>query len=197
MPLAAFLLGSPSKACYKTAAVKFISSPRQAIALRAVVLLLLFAVGGLTVRFVPFLDFHGSLPLLWLMPAIFLAGILLFGWRYAPVAIAGLAVFAVTAQIPPGNFLAFSCLGAAGGAVLSGWLLQRFLRFDNSLESARHAAWFLLLAVVLCALVNAAAIVTGLALGKHIPWDDFLSGVVTWTDAAGALRRSPPRDLRG
>ncbi|HTB83740.1 MAG TPA: ATP-binding protein [Candidatus Sulfotelmatobacter sp.] len=169
------------------------SSPRQAIALRAVVLLLLFAVGGLTVRFVPFLDFHGSLPLLWLLPAIFLAGLLLFGWRYAPVAVVGMAVFATITQVPPGNFLAFSCLGAAGGAVLAGWLLQRFLRFDNSLEGVRHAVWFLLLAVVVCALVNAAAIVAGLALGKHIPWDDFLSGVVTWwiPNALGILILTP------
>src|SRR5260370_1188402 len=79
-------------------------------------------------------------------PAIFLAGVCLFGWRCARVAIAGTAVYAVIAQIPPGNFLASSCLGAAGGAVLSGWLLQRFLRFDNSLEGVRHAASFLLLA---------------------------------------------------
>jgi PAS domain S-box-containing protein len=173
--------------------VNSFSRPRQAIALRAVVLLLLFALGGLAARWVPVLDFHGSLPLLWLLPAIFLGGMLLFGWRYAPVAVAGMAIYAVLAQIPPGNFLASSCLGAAVGAVLSAWLLQRFLRFDNSLESVRHAAWFLLIAVVVCALINAAAIIAGLALEKPVLWNNFLSDVIVWwiPNALGLLILTP------
>jgi PAS domain S-box-containing protein len=193
LPLAAFLLGSPSKECYKTAEVNSFSRQRQAIALRAVVLLLLFALGGLAARFVPFLDFHGALPLLWLPSAIFLAGILLYGWRYAPVGIAGTALFAILAEVPPENFLAAFCLGSAGAALLAGWLLKRVFRFENSLEGGRHAAGFLLVAVGLCALVNAAALVAGLALDKKIPWDGFLPAVVVWwiPNALGILVVAP------
>jgi integral membrane sensor domain MASE1 len=148
--------------------VNSISKPKPAVALRALLILLLFAFGGLAARFVPFLDFHDNVPLLWLPSAIFLAVILLFDWRYAPVAIAGTALFAVIAQMPMGNFLAAVCLGSAAGAILSAWLLKKYLKFENSLERLRFAGAFLLVAVCVCALINAAAITASLVLDKKL-----------------------------
>ena len=128
------------------------------MALRVLALLAAFVLGGLATWHAPLLNYRDALPLLWLPPGIFLGITLLFGWRYLPAAIAGLLAFALIAKIPFGTFLAAVAVGGVAGALLSTWLLQKFLRLENSLERGRWAAGFLVVACAVCAPLNAAAI---------------------------------------
>ena len=163
------------------------------MALRVLALLVAFVSAGLAARFAPLLNFRDTLPLLWLPPGIFLAVTLLFGWRYLSAAIAGLLAFAFIAKIPFGTFLAAGAVGGVAGALFSTWLLQKFLRLENSLERGRWAAGFLVVACAVCAPLNAAAVAASLALENKIAWPNFSAKLIEWwlPGALGILIATP------
>ena len=163
------------------------------MALRVLALLAAFVLGGLATWHAPLLNYRDALPLLWLPPGIFLGITLLFGWRYLPAAIAGLLAFALIAKIPFGTFLAAVAVGGVAGALLSTWLLQKFLRLENSLERGRWAAGFLVVACAVCAPLNAAAIAASLALENKIAWAEFPPKLIGWwlPSALGILIATP------
>ena len=163
------------------------------MALRVLALLAAFVVAGLAAWRAPLLNFHATLPLLWLPPGIFLAGVLLFGWRYLPAAIAGLLLFAFIAEIPFGNFLAAVTVGGVAGALGSAWLLQKFLALENSLERVRAAAGFLVVVCAVGAPLNAAALAASFALEHQFAWEQFLPKLREWwlPNALGLLIVTP------
>ncbi len=145
-----------------------------------------FGLGGLAARAAANLNVHDQLPLLWLPLGIILAGGLLFGWRYLPVGILGVGLFAWLAKVPPGIFFAALCIGGTAGAWLSVWLLKKFFAFENPMERVRMAAAFVFVAGGVCAPVNALLVASTLAIGKVITWNELYPLAMGWW-APGAL----------
>ena len=150
------------------------------MSLRVLALLAIFIFAGLATWCAPLLNFRDTRPLLWLPPGIFLGVLLIFGWRYSPAAIAGLAAFAFIAEVPFNHFLAATAIGGLAGALLSAWLLQKFLRLENSLERVRWTAGLIVVAAIICAPVNAAAVAASLAINHQITWEQFLPKLREW-----------------
>ena len=76
---------------------------------------------------------------------------------------------------------------------LSAWLLEKFLRLENSLERGRWVAGFLVVACTVCAPLNAAAVAASLALQNKIAWPNFSAKLIEWwlPSALGILIATP------
>ncbi|MEY4916254.1 MAG: hypothetical protein RL616_167 [Verrucomicrobiota bacterium] len=153
---------------------------RLTVSLRVAALLAIFVLGGLAAWHTAPLNVRATVPLLWLPPGIFLAAVLVFGWRGLLLGLVGTFAFAFVAEIPLGNIFLGTCLGGATGALLSAWLLKKLLSFDGAMERVRFAAGFLVITCGLCAPLNATAIAASLALENKISWDAFLPHALEW-----------------
>ena len=128
----------------------------------------------------------------WPPTGIALAAVLLFGRRAA----AGIAIGALLANLlahEPIATAGFVAIGNTLEAVIGAWLLQRWVRFDLSLERVKHALALVVLSAGLSTTVSATIGVTSLCAGGVHPWSEFGSLWSVWWlgDATGAIVVAP------
>src|SRR5690348_17896960 len=78
-----------------------------------------------------------STALVWPPAGIALAAIILFGYRFWPGVALGAILFSFTNGVPFGFFTLGTAIGNTVGAVVCVFLLERFTKFDRSLERTR------------------------------------------------------------
>jgi len=153
---------------------------RLTVAVRVLALLAAFVLAGLAAWHTPFLAGRDQPALLWLPTGLSLAAILVCGWRYIPAVFAGALAFGFVADLPLNFFLLGIGVGSAIGGCVGAWLLKKFLRFENNLESLGLAAGFLIIACAVVAPLNAAAMAAGAVLDKKMGWDQFAPALLAW-----------------
>jgi integral membrane sensor domain MASE1 len=122
---------------------------------------------------------HNEATLVWPPAGIALGALLLFGYRYWPgVALGSLLFSVMTGQ----SRIAMVCtvVGNTVGAVLCAHLLERYARFQNSMERVRDVSAFVVLACVLGATFNAACSAVGACYESPQLWDGFLTLFLKW-----------------
>ena len=142
--------------------------------MRVAVLTVLYVLGGLLSQQTSILSGQTGVALMWLPTGIALAGVLLFGYRYAVVVFVGGMLFALIDGLVPGFSMPGSALGIgcgnALGALACAFVLRRFCHFQNHLERVQDAAGFLIMGSVLAATVDAALTALGFAFSHKIGW---------------------------
>jgi two-component system, cell cycle sensor histidine kinase and response regulator CckA len=158
---------------------------------RAVMLAALYVVGGLLGGASSFMS--GEVALVWPPAGIALAAILLFGYRMWWGVALGAWIFSMVRGSPFGFFTVATAIGNTVGAILCAFLLERFVGFQNSIERAKHAVGFILLACLLGTTVNALFNVLGLCYAGTIPYDQLFPNVINWwvPNAMGVLVVTP------
>jgi integral membrane sensor domain MASE1 len=122
---------------------------------------------------------HNEATLVWPPAGIALGAILLFGYRYWP----GVALGSMLFSLMTGQSLVFmiaTMVGNTVGAVLCAYLLERFVRFQNSMERVRDVSGFVVLACVLGSTFNAACSAVGACYESPALWDNFLTALLKW-----------------
>jgi PAS domain S-box-containing protein len=146
--------------------------------LRLAALLALYFPAGLLLK-------HSLLPydrlnLFWPPAGLALAAALVFGWRFWPGIAVGTGLFLYAGGTPFGIFMAILAVGGSLAAAACAVCLKRLLRFENSLERTQDAAGFLLVAVGLGTLINAALNAAGSAAEHVFSWPALPAGVPAW-----------------
>src|SRR5580658_3075987 len=166
--------------------------PRR-IATPVVALLLaaLYVVSGLLGKRSSFMG--GEVALVWPPAGIALAAILLFGYRVWWGVAIGAWVFTFMRGSPFGFFTVATAVGNTVGALVCAYLLERFVKFHNSMERLKDASGFILFACLLGTTVNATFNVIGLCYSGQVPWDELFTNVIFWwvPNAMGALVVTP------
>ncbi len=136
---------------------------------------------------------RGEVALVWPPAGIALAAILLFGYRMWWGVALGAWMFTLMNGTPFGFFTVATAVGNTVGAIVCAYLLERFVRFQNSMERLNHAAGFVLFACLLGTTVNAIFNVVGLGYSGRLPWDQLFSNAMIWwvPNAMGALVVTP------
>ena len=145
---------------------------------RVVILIALYFIGGLIGKESSFL--RGSVVLVWPPAGIALAAILLFGYRFWPGVALGAVLFSFTNGMPLGFFTFGTAIGNTMGAIVCTFLLRRFIRFNNAMESTRDVVGYVGLACFLGTTVNASFNVVGMAYSGTVKWDDLFSTTLLW-----------------
>jgi PAS domain S-box-containing protein len=145
---------------------------------RVGILTALYFLGGLLGKKSAFLS--GGVPLVWPPAGIALAAILLFGWRFWPVVALGAILFCAVDGVRPGCFMVGIAVGNTLAALACDFLLKRFAKFQNQMARARDAAFFLIVAGALGAVVNAAGNVAGLVGSGQGTWAQFYPLASAW-----------------
>lgn len=139
---------------------------------------------------------------IWPPSGIILAGIILLGYRYWPgVLIGSVAVNLFTAFDPTnqqtmlisGGIATLIGMGASLQAVVSAWLIRRFVQLPNGLEAVRAIGLLLILGGPIGCLIAATNGVTVLALAGLLPWENVALNWLTWWvgDAIGVIVFTP------
>ena len=111
---------------------------------------------------------------------IALAAILLNGPGFWPAVVLGSFFFSLlTRPITPVVILT-TMVANTMGAIVCSYLLERFVKFSNSMERVRDVAGFVGLACLLGTIVNAAFDVVGLCYTGLLPWDDLFFTLLQW-----------------
>ena len=121
---------------------------------RVVILAGFYFVGGMLGKEAEFTTHKVSL--VWPPAGIALGAILLFGHRFWPGVVLGTIMFSLMNGTPPGIFMLGTVLGSTMGALVCAYLLERFVKFNNSMERVGDVAGFVCLACLLGTVVNAA-----------------------------------------
>src|SRR5580698_5121468 len=100
--------------------------------MRAVLLAACYVIGGLLGSKSSAL-MGGSVPLVWAPSGIALAAILLFGYRMWWGVALGACLFTFVQGTPGGFFTVATAIGNTIGAVICAYLLEHFVRFQNSM----------------------------------------------------------------
>ncbi|HZM06268.1 MAG TPA: PAS domain S-box protein [Candidatus Saccharimonadales bacterium] len=158
---------------------------------RAILLAAAYVVGGWLGKDTSFMS--GQVSLVWPPAGIALAAILLFGYRMWWGVALGAFLFTLVRGTPWGFFTLSTAVGNTVGAIVCAYLLERFVKFENSMVRLKHAIGFVILACLLGTTVNAAFNVLGLCYGGQVSWDDLFTNVIGWwvPNAMGALVVTP------
>ena len=158
---------------------------------RVVMLTALYFLGGLLGKKTAFLS--GSVSLVWPPSGIALAAILLFGYRFWPGIAFGAVLFCFFDGVPFGFFTFGTAVGNTIGAVTCAYLLDRFVKFNYTMERTRDGVGFILLACGLGTTVNALFNVVSLIYDKKIAEEHIFSNLVAcWVpNALAALVVTP------
>ncbi len=119
----------------------------------------------------------GEVYLIWPPAGLALATILVLGYRFWPVILAGTFLFAIVGGIPPGLFMVVTAVGNVLGALGCYFLLKRLFKFENALERMRDVLGYLLVVGIVGAPLNAGVNALGVAAQKQISW------ATLWADA--------------
>lgn len=139
---------------------------------------------------------------IWPPSGIILAGILLMGYRYWPGVLFGsFAVNLFTAFDPTnqqtmlvsGGVAALIAVGATLQAVVSAWLIRRFIHFPNGLDAVREIGLLLVMGGPIGCLIAATNGVAALALAGLLPWENIGLNWLTWWvgDTIGVIVFTP------
>ena len=162
-------------------------------ATRVILLIALYFLSGLLGKKISFLA--GSITLVWPPSGIALAVVLLFGYRLWPLAsiAIGAILFSFVDGLPFGFFTLDTAIGNTIGAVTCAFLLERFVKFENSMQRTRDGVGFVLLACGLGTTVNALFNVVSLVYDKKIAQDAILPNLLEWwvPNALAALVVTP------
>ncbi len=145
---------------------------------RVVILIALYFLGGLLGKETTFLS--GTVALVWPPAGIALAAILLFGYKFWPGVALGAVLFSFINGTPLGFFTFGTAVGNTMGAVISVFLLKKFVAFENSMERARDVIGYIGLACFLGTTVNAVFCVVGLIYSGAVAWDKLFSETMVW-----------------
>ena len=159
---------------------------------RIVLLIAAYFLGGILGRESSFLG--GKVALVWPPSGIALAAILLFGYDFWPGVVIGAMLCTYMKEGHPfGFFTLGTAFGNTFGAVVSTYLLERFVRFKNPMETVKDAAGFVLLAAGLGTTVNACFTVTSLVYEGEVEMMDFFGNTLSWwlPNAMAALVVTP------
>ena len=137
-----------------------------------------YFVGGMLGKWALFMS--GNVSLVWPPAGIALAAVLLFGYRFWPGVAIGAILFSLLSGKPLGFFTFSTAIGNTVGAVTCGYLLKRFINFDNAMERVRDVAGFILLACGIGTTINAAFNVVGLCYAGQVAWNEMFANVVYW-----------------
>src|SRR5688572_25901713 len=122
----------------------------------------------------------GNVALVWPPSGIALAAIILFGYKFWPWVALGASLFSVMDGSPLGFFTLGTAIGNSIGAIICGFLLERFVQFRGSMDRVRDVTGFVCLACLLGTTVNAAFNVVGLTYSGVIRWDQLFPKIVEW-----------------
>jgi PAS domain S-box-containing protein len=153
-------------------------SSRLTTPIGALLLAALYVISGMLGKASSFMG--GEAALVWPPAGIALAAILLFGYRMWWGVAVGAWVFTLVRGSPFGFFTVATAVGNTVGAIVCAYLLERFVRFQNSMERLKHAVGFIVFACLLGTTVNAAFNVLGLCYSGRVAWEDFFSSIVFW-----------------
>ncbi len=139
---------------------------------------------------------------IWPPSGVILAGMLIYGYRYWPGVLLGSFAVNLFTSFDPSNqntmllsatIAALIACGASVQAVVSTWLIRRYLSFPNPLERVRDIALLLLLGGPVGCLIAATNGVTTLALTGTIPWSIYALNWLTWWvgDTMGVIVFTP------
>jgi len=139
---------------------------------------------------------------IWPPSGVILAGMLICGYRYWPGVLLGSFAVNLFTSFDPSNqstmilSATIAILIAAGAslqAIVSTWLIRRFLSIPNALENVRDIGLLLLLGGPLGCLIGATNGVMILALTETIPRASYLLNWLTWWvgDTMGVLVFTP------
>jgi PAS domain S-box-containing protein len=148
--------------------------------LRVVVLATVYLLAGMLGKSFAVFSGRETVPLLWPPAGIALATILLFGYHYWPVPLLGAALFFVADGLPFDYFTLGIAVGSTAGALLGAVVLKQLFNFQPAMERARDAAGFLLVAVVICAGLNAVSTAAGLACANKMNWSAVRPDTLAW-----------------
>ncbi len=138
----------------------------------------------------------------WPPSGVILAGLLIFGYNTWPgVLLGSFAVNLFTAfdptnqqtMVSSGTIAALIATGASLQAVVSAWLIRRFVHFPNGLEAVRSIGLLLILGGPVGCLIAATTGVTTLALAGLVPWANYGLNWLTWWvgDTIGVIVFTP------
>jgi two-component system, sensor histidine kinase and response regulator len=158
---------------------------KMPILIRLLILAGLYVLGAMIGKNSAFAE---DVVLVWPPFGIGLAVILLFGYRYWPAVALGSFIFTLPEQGPMLGFFKFGVvMGHTIGAVLCAYLLERFVKFNNSLERVRDVAGLVCLACLLGTTISATFIAVSFVYAKTIVLDGlFLKMLVWWVPNAMA-----------
>jgi hypothetical protein len=158
---------------------------------RALLLAAAYVIGGWLGKDTSFMS--GQASLVWPPAGIALAAILLFGYRMWWGVALGALLFTLVRGTPWGFFTIATAVGNTVGALVCAYLLERFVKFENSMVRLKHAIGFILLACLLGTTVNAAFNVMGLCYSRQVPWGELFPNILTWwvPNAMGTLVVTP------
>jgi PAS domain S-box-containing protein len=146
--------------------------------IRLLGLALVYVLAGLVARLTD--SIAGPATLVWSPAGIALAGILVFGYRCWPGIALGSLLFSMMQGVPFGYFMLGLAVGNTVGAVISAYLLQQFVNFENSMERVRDAGAYLLLACGLGTTINALFIAVGLVNDSNMPQEAIFTQFLSW-----------------
>src|SRR5258708_25031075 len=161
------------------------SAKSLSVVTRFAILTAFYFIGGLIGREAKFLSGAEEVVLAWPPFGIALAGILLFGNRFWPGVFLGAAMFALMDTPPldgakPFIFVAGSAIGNTMGALVCAFLLERFVRFNNSMERVRDVAGLIGLACLLGITINASFDAVSLWYMDWIPTEGLFQELLKW-----------------
>jgi len=145
---------------------------------RLLVLLALFPLGGLLLQ-KTFLHYDQA-DVFWPPAGLTLAAVLVLGYRFWPGIVLGVVLFALAGGVPFGLFMVATAVGGTLAAAGGAFLLKRICRFEDSLERLRDVGWYLLVAGILVAGLNAAFNAAGLAGENNFSWAAWLRRLPAW-----------------
>ena len=122
----------------------------------------------------------GNVSLVWPPSGIALAAIILFGYRFWPWVALGAILFSVMDGSPFGFFTLGTAIGNSIGAIICGYLLERFVKFRPAMDRVKDVTGFVGLACLLGTTVNAMFNVVGLIYSGVLGWHHLFPKVVEW-----------------
>jgi PAS domain S-box-containing protein len=169
-----------SEACGKVSAAlgKHLFAPFRSNIVRIACINALYFLGGMLGKEGSFMSHNVAL--VWPPSGIALAAIILFGYRFWPWVALGAGLFSVMDGSPLGFFTLGTAIGNSIGAIICGYLLERFVKFRPTMDRVKDVTGFVGLACLLGTTVNAAFNVVGLIYSGVIRWDELFPKVVEW-----------------
>jgi PAS domain S-box-containing protein len=145
---------------------------------RVVILTAFYFVGGILGKEASF--FKGNVALVWPPAGIALGAILLFGYKFWPGVALGALLFSFMNGMPLGFFTIGTAVGNTVGAIVCAFLLERFVSFNNAMETTRDVTGYVGLACFLGTSVNAAFNVVSLIYKGTVEWGDLFPVFLLW-----------------
>jgi PAS domain S-box-containing protein len=118
--------------------------------------------------------------LFWPQSGLALAAIMILGYRFWPIPVAGSTLLLHVGGVPFGFFMVATVAGNTVGALGVALLMKRVVKIEKALERTRDVTGYLLVAVGFGATFNAAMNAGGLAWDKKISWAELFPTMLVW-----------------